>query len=162
MSGKKEFLYKGNKLRLVVLKDRQYKRGRVEKIKDTLIAAVPAKETDIGPLLTAWYRKEAKNIISIRARKYAQNMGQTFGEIHIRDQKSRWGSCSSAGNLNFNWRLVMTPEWIMDYVIVHELCHLTHMDHSARFWGLVERYMPDYRAAKQWLKEHGQELVIRL
>lgn len=147
---------------MVVLKDRQYKRGRVEKIEDTLIAAVPAKETALGPLLTTWYRKEAKNIISIRARKYAQSMGQTFGVIHIRDQKSRWGSCSSARNLNFNWRLVMAPEWVMDYVIVHELCHLTHMDHSARFWGLVERYMPDYRTAKQWLKEHGQELVIRL
>lgn len=152
--------YRGERLKLIVLKDRQHKRGRVEKIKDVLMAVVPAEGTDILQLLTVWYKNEARNVISLRARKYAQEMGQTFGEIHIRDQKSRWGSCSSARNLNFNWRLVMAPEWVMDYVIIHELCHLTHMNHSAQFWELVAHYMPDYQAAKQWLKAHGQELVI--
>lgn len=158
---RKTYPYRGEPLEMVILKDRQHKRGRVEKTKNTLIVSVPAEGTDIRKLLAVWYKKEAKDVISIRARKYAQEMGQTFREIHIRDQKSRWGSCSSARNLNFNWRLVMAPEWVMDYVIIHELCHLTHMNHSAQFWGLVAYYMPDYQAAKQWLKEHGQELVLR-
>ena len=82
-------------------------------------------------------------------------MKVTYGRITIRDQKTRWGSCSSRGNLNFNWRLLLMPERVMDYVIVHELAHRREMNHSAAFWQIIETYLPDYRERRQWLKENG-------
>ena len=86
---------------------------------------------------------------------WAARMKVTYGRITIRDQKTRWGSCSSGGNLNFNWRLLLMPERVMDYVIVHELAHRREMNHSAAFWQIVETYLPDYRERRQWLKENG-------
>jgi predicted metal-dependent hydrolase len=87
-------------------------------------------------------------------------MGVSYGTITIREQKTRWGSCSSRGTLSFNYRLIYGPAGPLDYVVVHELCHLTHMNHSKDFWNMVERIMPDYRIYKQWLREHGQELTL--
>ena len=78
----------------------------------------------------------------------------------IRDQKSRWGSCSQKGNVNFNWKLVMAPPPALDYVVVHELCHLYEFNHSPRFWALVARHVPDYEVWKKWLKAHGKELGV--
>ena len=78
----------------------------------------------------------------------------------LREMKTRWGSCSSRGTLSFNYRLIYGPAGPLDYVVVHELCHLTHMNHSRDFWNMVERIMPDYRIYKQWLREHGQELTL--
>lgn len=86
--------------------------------------------------------------------------GGHYTTITIRDQKTRWGSCSSRGTLSFNYRLIYGPAGPLDYVVVHELCHLTHMNHSKDFWNMVERIMPDYRIYKQWLREHGQELTL--
>ena len=83
-----------------------------------------------------------------------------YTSITIRDQKTRWGSCSSRGTLSFNYRLIYGPAGPLDYVVVHELCHLTHMNHSKDFWNMVEHIMPDYRIYKQWLREHGQELTL--
>lgn len=82
--------------------------------------------------------------------------------ITIRDQKTRWGSCSSRGNLNFNWRLVMAPPPIIDYVVIHELAHLIELSHSPRFWETVERYCPDHREHRRWLREHGPRLALLL
>ncbi len=100
----------------------------------------------------------AKRIIPQRVRLYAEIMNVTYGNITIRMQKSRWGSCSSKGNLNFNCLLVKAPEEIMDYVVVHELCHLKEMNHSPRFWAEVEKIIPDYKEKRKWLKDHGNEL----
>ena len=86
--------------------------------------------------------------------------GGTYTRITIRGQHTRWGSCSSRGTLSFNWRLMLAPPRVLDYVVVHELCHLTHMDHSKAFWGAVERVMPDYKIHKNWLREHGAELFV--
>ncbi len=86
---------------------------------------------------------------------WAGRMNIRYGRVSIRDQKTRWGSCSGKGNLNFNWRLLMMPEDIMDYVIVHELAHRREMNHSPRFWQIVENYIPDYQKRRQWLKENG-------
>lgn len=88
-------------------------------------------------------------------RFYAAQMGVTYNRVTIRNQKGRWGSCSSKGNLNFNYRLHYLPSELLDYVVVHELAHRIHMDHSAAFWEEVERYMPDYREHRQKLKEIG-------
>ncbi len=101
----------------------------------------------------------AKRIIPPRVRKYAEIIGVDYGSITIRMQKSRWGSCSAKGNLNFNCLLMRAPEEILDYVIVHELCHRKEMNHSDRFWAEVEKVMPSYKERRKWLKDHGNELM---
>ena len=117
------------------------------------------------PALTEAERKslaeEAKTVIAQRVTRFAPLVGVTYGNITIRSQRSRWGSCSSKGNLNFNCLLMLAPPEVLDYVVVHELCHRKEMNHSPRFWAEVERVMPDYRIHKQWLKDHGAELLRR-
>ncbi len=110
--------------------------------------------------LTQRYIVAAKEYFPKRAAYFRQFTGGTYNRITIRDQKTRWGSCSAKGTLSFNWRLMLAPPAILDYVVVHELCHLTHMNHSAAFWQAVEAVYPDYRSARRWLKEHGQELIL--
>jgi predicted metal-dependent hydrolase len=104
----------------------------------------------------------ARKVIPQKVAYYARIMGVTYGRITIRNQKTRWGSCTSTGNLNFNCLLMMTPEAILDYVVVHELCHRKEMNHSARFWAQVEKILPDYRARRKWLKDQGNSLMIRM
>ena len=87
-------------------------------------------------------------------------LGVSLEEIHMKDQKSRWGSGSGRKNLNFNWRIIMAPEEVCDYVIIHELCHLQFMDHSTNFWSLVSEFCPEYQKQKAWLKEHGKDLYV--
>lgn len=106
------------------------------------------------------YIAAAKEYFPKRAAYYVQFTGGSYNRISVRDQKTRWGSCSARGTLSFNWRLMLAPPKVADYVIVHELCHLTYMNHSADFWQKVESVYPDYRAARKWLKDHGNELVI--
>lgn len=106
--------------------------------------------------------RHARQVIPARAAHFAPLVGVTYGRITIRSQHSRWGSCSGKGNLNFNCLLMLVPADVMDYVVVHELCHRREMNHSARFWAEVERILPDYRAARTWLKENGQSLIGRL
>ena len=101
---------------------------------------------------------QASRVIPERVAYYARIVGVTYGRITIRNQKTRWGSCSSGGNLNFNCRLMKAPTSVLDYVIVHELCHRLEMNHSPRFWALVEQVMPDYRVHRKWLREHGSSL----
>lgn len=106
------------------------------------------------------YKDAARSYIPKRVAYYHAMTGGTYERISIRDQKTRWGSCSSKGTLSFNWRLMLAPPAVLDYVVVHELCHLTHMDHSPAFWQAVESVCPDYRDLRRWLKEHGNELVL--
>jgi predicted metal-dependent hydrolase len=89
-------------------------------------------------------------------------MGISYGRITVRSQHTRWGSCSAKGNLNFNCLLMLVPQEVLDYVVVHELCHRKELNHSARFWAQVERILPDYRIHRKWLKDHGSALIGRL
>lgn len=107
------------------------------------------------------YRRAAHEYIPARVAYFQQFTGGSYDKITIRDQKTRWGSCSSNGTLSFNYRLMLAPPKILDYVVVHELCHLKHMNHSPAFWHAVEDVLPDYRERKQWLKEHGSELTFQ-
>ena len=99
--------------------------------------------------------KKAKQDIPVRAKKYAEIIGVSYGRITIRCQKTRWGSCSSKGNLNFNCLLMLMPEKVRDYVVIHELCHRKEMNHSKKFWKLVEDVMPDYKEQKKYLKDNS-------
>lgn len=106
--------------------------------------------------------QKALSVIPDKVKYYAEIMGVTYGRITIRNQKTRWGSCSSKGNLNFNCLLMLMPDKVLDYVVVHELCHLKQMNHSKKFWKEVERYMPDYKNYKKWLNENGGALIERM
>lgn len=106
--------------------------------------------------------QRAKAWFPQRTAFWAERMGLQYGRVTIRHQRSCWGSCSAKKNLNFNCLLMLAPKETADYVIVHELCHLVHPNHSKAFWALVERTMPDYAAHRQWLKEHGRQLIGRL
>lgn len=119
--------------------------------------AEPLSSEDIRALAD-----EALRVLPERTRHYASVMGVTYGRITIRNQTTRWGSCSSKGNLNFNCLLMLAPPEVQDYVVVHELAHRRHMDHSAAFWAEVERYLPDYRIHRKWLKDNGDALMARM
>lgn len=106
------------------------------------------------------YKKAARAQFESRVSYFHTITGGIYTSITIRDQKSRWGSCSSRGTLSFNYRLIFAPPTVLDYVVVHELCHLTHMNHSKDFWNMVASVMPDYKIHKKWLREHGQELTL--
>lgn len=101
-------------------------------------------------------------LIRIRERLdvYAPMLGVQYGRVTVRDQRSRWGSCSAKHNLNFNWKLIMAPPEVLDYVVIHELCHLIEFNHSARFWDQVSHIQPEYTYWKKWLKDHGNELGL--
>lgn len=104
-------------------------------------------------------RERAKSVLAQRTAYFARQIGVTYGRITVRDQKTRWGSCSQTGNLNFNFRLILAPSEVLDYVVVHELCHRRQMNHSAQFWQEVAQVLPDYRKRKAWLTENGWRLM---
>lgn len=106
--------------------------------------------------------QKAKLVIPPKVEKYASMVGVDYGRITIRKQRSRWGSCSSKGNLNFNCLLMLFPDAVIDSVVVHELCHRKHMNHSAAFYAEVERVFPEYRKCNKWLKDNGEMYLRRL
>lgn len=121
-----------------------------------------AEEKGIGKISPEEVYKlanDAKTVIPPIAAKYADIMGVDYGRITIRNQKTRWGSCSSKGNLNFNCLLMLAPRQVLEYVVVHELAHRKEMNHSTNFWKIVESVKPDYRKDRRWLKEEGAELI---
>ena len=126
------------------------------------LAAASEQRSEIRPLTGTDLSKmvsEARQDLTERTEYFAPRIGVTYGRISIRHQKTKWGSCSSKGNLNFNCLLMLAPEAVRDYVVVHELCHRKQMNHSDTFWAEVERVLPAYRDARKWLKTHGQELM---
>lgn len=103
--------------------------------------------------------EEALKVIPERVEYFAKVIGVTYGKITVRNQKTRWGSCSSKGNLNFNCLLMLAPPEVLDYVVVHELCHRKQMNHSKAFWLEVEKVLPNYKEVRKWLKEEGSQMI---
>ena len=118
----------------------------------------PVKDYEKDPELEKLYRKKAKMQLENRCAYFAKRMAVDYNRIAVRAAKTRWGSCSAQGNLNFHWKLVLMPPEILDYVVVHELAHRKEMNHSQRFWAEVERILPDYKARRKWLKEFGSQV----
>jgi predicted metal-dependent hydrolase len=129
-------------------------------IEDDVFVIHCVSESLAEGILERWYRKQAKAVIVGALEYYRAQMKLKYNNLTIKDQRTRWGSCSTQGNLNFSWRLIMAPKEVLDYVVVHELAHLVHMDHSKKFWNVVEKYMPDYRRRLRWLKDNGISLRI--
>ena len=135
------------------------KRAWIEKQLAKLPGDKPAGLTE-GELRVL--REKTRAAVTERAACFAPVVGVQYHRIAIRAQRTRWGSCSSKGNLNFNCLLSLAPQAVLDYVVVHELCHLKHMNHSPGFWAEVERVLPDYAESKRWLKENGPALIARI
>lgn len=131
----------------------------IEKIKETKerVEAEPTEKLTREKVIAL--AEEALKVISERVEYFAKVIGVTYGKITVRNQKTRWGSCSSKGNLNFNCLLMLAPPEVLDYVVVHELCHRKQMNHSKAFWLEVEKVLPDYKEARKWLKEDGSQII---
>jgi len=115
---------------------------------------------DARPAIERFYRRAARVEIAARLDRATALAGVRYRDLSIRSQRTRWASCSSTGHMSFNWRLLLAPESVLDYVIWHEVCHLEILDHSRRFWALVERRWPRYREDRDWLRRHGATLVL--
>jgi predicted metal-dependent hydrolase len=107
-----------------------------------------------------WYRRMARAEVVPLLDEAVDELGVEYTSVRIANQRTRWGSCSTNGSMSFNWRLLLAPPAILEYVVWHEACHLVHMDHSPRFWALLERHLPDYRTPRRWLRDHGATLVL--
>jgi predicted metal-dependent hydrolase len=123
------------------------------------VESAPRPALELPELTEREGRRLARRLVTETAREEAPRLGVSFRRISIRDTQSRWGSCSSSGSLSFSWRLALAPRRILDYVVVHELCHLVHHDHSRRFWSLLGRVRVTYRDERDWLSDHGWELL---
>lgn len=149
------YFYLGKKY---LMQERLGQKGLVE-IADKLYVA-SANKKFVTTYLTSWYKQEARKIIIERVNHYANIAGLSFRSVAITTAETRWGSCSSNKTLNFNWKLVMAPLEVIDYVVAHELAHLTELNHSRDFWETVRKMYPLYREHRTWLKRNGHLLTL--
>jgi predicted metal-dependent hydrolase len=125
-----------------------------------LTHSVPLDDKLIHSVIRRWYIDTARELLTAKTQFWGKKIGVYPSRIMIKEQKTRWGSCSSLKNINYNWRIIMATEDIIDYLVVHEVCHLHHMNHSAEFWQLVETYIPHYQDCRKWLKINGAKLIL--
>jgi predicted metal-dependent hydrolase len=137
-------------------------RGRVEvaEMDGETVVLVPGDIAHQARRLTDWLKEQAQADLAARTAIHAARLGVTVKSVRMRSQSSRWGSCSSSGNINYNWRLVLAPPFVLDYVAAHEVAHLVEMNHSAAFWATVKRTLPDMEKGRAWLKAHGRQLMV--
>lgn len=150
-----EFIYLGEIYTLVLVDEQSEPLVLSEHFLLLRSVVLNAKE-----VFTQWYKNQAKQVITARVNIFAEKYDFEYKRINITSAKTRWGSCSSKGSLNFTWRLVMAPQDVIDYVIVHELAHLKINNHSMEYWRELEQIMPDYRDRKNWLNDNGQLLNL--
>jgi len=126
----------------------------------TVVTPEPLNPLKTQKLLEGWYREHAEKRLREKSERFAKQMGVQFASVGIKSFKSRWGSCSGDGHIQYNWRIIMAPNGIVDYVVVHELCHLIHHNHSPEFWREVGKVVPDYQEEKFVLKGIGNKLNV--
>lgn len=160
-----QFPFRGEQLKLC-FRSHNYRRIRVNSDGQMLIVSLPQDGLDsqsaetLRKFIITWYKVQARNLFKQKLDDQAKRMQVTYRDFRLKDQRTRWGSCSSRGNLNLNWRIIMAPDKVIDYLIIHELAHLTHLNHSPEFWQRVKTFMPEYMTWRKWLKDHGHELVL--
>ena len=153
--------YLGEMLLLRVKVEPSRTRAHVARRGEVLVVKVAGPGPQpVADALEAWYRRQARDEIEPRLDSACARAGTAYTKLSIRAQRTRWASCSSSGAMSFNWRLLLAPPEILDYVVEHEVCHLTVHDHSRRFWNLLASRMPDYREHERWLKRHGPSLSL--
>lgn len=151
--------FAGGHLRLIIDASLTGRRASAVMEEGVLRLAMDAPSHEaLRSALEAWYRRQGRRVFTERVAYWNAQFGFNYGRIAIRDQKSRWGSCSRQGNLNFNWRLLLAPLAVLDYIVIHELAHLKEGNHSSRFWALVAEKCPNFREQRDWLRHHGPEL----
>jgi len=165
-----ELLFLGFNHKLEILEDSRLTKVQIEKTKSgitissSLLPLTAMSSLDdryqIHSNLVLWYKKQAETIINLRINELSEQMQVKPSKVTIRHQKTRWGSCSSKGAININWRLVMMPLAVIDYVLVHELAHLKHLDHSKNFWNFVQTFLPDFQTRKLLLKEYAKKINL--
>lgn len=133
-------------------------RGTVWADADAKTINVAGEAPHVARRVADWLKAQARGEVSSRAHDFARDLDRRIRTIQIRDTRSRWGSCSEDARLSFSWRLILAPENVLTYVVAHEVAHLVELNHSKRFWGLVDRLCPDNGPAKYWLKRHGASL----
>jgi len=149
------FLYLGKEAPLRIVPDQ-----KPALIMDKVFKLTKSAQPQAESVFEAWYKKQARMVLTERVKFFAQKYGFKVGKIRISSARTRWGSYSSKGTLSFTWRLVMAPLEIIDYVVLHELCHLKEMNHSRAFWERVETILPDYKRRRKWLKKNGGALRL--
>jgi predicted metal-dependent hydrolase len=149
--------YLGNIFRIDIL-DCNGENENITLSQNKLVVTLKPGLNGLTSLIEGWYRIQAKRILKEKVDRYSNIMVVDYNRIYLKDQKTLWGSCSEKGNLNFNWRLITTPEPVIDYVVIHELAHLKEMNHSRKFWQIVAGYCPEWQQHRKWLREHTAEL----
>jgi predicted metal-dependent hydrolase len=161
--GPQVFLLRGRPVRLEAETHPAARRPILEHRPDRLTVILPPD----GPksaeeVAAAWLRRQAAADLADRLAVRSAEMGLHHGQVRVRDQATRWGSCAATTNLAFNWRLVLAPPPVLDYVVVHELAHLAEMNHGPKFWAIVARHCPDWRSSRQWLRANQELLRVPL
>ncbi|MDW7677432.1 MAG: SprT family zinc-dependent metalloprotease [Bacillota bacterium] len=150
------FHYLGERYPLDIVHDGSLRVPEVKLVQDTFCVLVPNEDPNlIRSALENWYRERALDEINQRVAAFQPLFQVQPTAVKVKTQQKRWGSCTSRGNLLFNWKLIMAPGSLLDYVVVHEMCHLVHLNHSKAFWQLVEKVMPDYQKRRQALRDQG-------
>jgi predicted metal-dependent hydrolase len=155
------FLYLGRNYRLSISLNEKLRKPVISLTNGVFLIESPSLESEyLRKYLVRWYKLKASIRIKQRIEYFAPKVGVTPTAVRIKEQEKRWGSCTNDGILYFNWRGVLAPAMVLDYIVAHELCHLKEKDHSNRFWGLLRAVMPDYEMRKQWLMENGVKIDI--
>lgn len=149
------FWYMGREVPLRIIST-----GKPALVMDGSFKLAKSAQSKAESVFITWYRKQARKVLTERVEFFARKHDFKFGKIRISSARTRWGSCSSKDTLSFTWRLVMAPLDVIDYVVVHELCHLKEMNHSKVFWAQVEAILPDYKRRRKWLKDNGARLHL--
>jgi hypothetical protein len=154
-------LYMGRNFRLDLQLDPTFRKPIVNLMKGIFSIQTKSAEQDyLRPFMIDWYKQKCSHKIQKRVDYYAGKLGVQPKEIHVKEQKKRWASCTLDNTLYFNWRCILAPAQTIDYIIVHELCHILEKSHSSRFWSLLRTVMPEYEARKKWLMDNGVKLDV--
>ncbi|MFA9377692.1 MAG: M48 family metallopeptidase [Lachnotalea sp.] len=155
------FLYRGKEYKLKIIEDSKIENIQVQLKQNEIVILMNKIKIQVIPsLLELWYKEKARELVYERIKYYSPFINRKIQNVRIKNQKKRWGSCSSLGNLNFNWRIIMMPDDMFDYIIVHEMCHLKHLNHSKDYWNCVGEILPDYKEREKWIKKNGMNIEL--